>query len=839
MRVTIKFALCIFTTAMLGFGLHLLRSTRANQCRMTYMQPAYETESVQLNDTPYGLVRYVGDKDSMDARRRRMHPVLFVPGHKGNLEQVRSLGAHVARLGLDLEVYALDLAEEPTALHAGLLWQQARFTSACVRQLVELHPGSSSVLMVGHSLGGVVIRTALVLPSFPAGSVSTVLTLGTPHQAPPLHMDRSMATFYEQLARFWRTELPRLPPKPVPAAAPAAVAANAFTGGRGFMGTITHAVLWLCGADVSGDTVTVADAAGEGAASVAPVGSSEAACIAVDGAGASDGTSCAKPEAPAAVEATVETTAELAAESAYVEGGASGVDQLLSQASAARGGRKARARQTESEARTARDRRLQFANARLGQVALVSIAGGGADTTVPAALTAVSGLAPPNQAWHVAVDELQAFRGGAAGGAGGVDHLALAWCFQLQDAVARALNASAALPGDAKPQHRLAAMRAHLDGEAGGPAGAARDAARELRAAGLPAWVSARLDAVAALALALVSHRIWLVVPVWAGVGVLLVATVLLHALLGLASHPVPRPTLLLPPAVHFPAFLLAPAWGRLVRSAGQLPSAAFWAVTAASAAVHAATETGLLASLGRFGELGSSSDASGLAADGLDADYKEWTWYAAAAAAWCAGCLLEAASVLVYAVGVPCSIALAATRATAEHLAGPFCLYGGVLLALFLVFLVLESLQSITGGVCRAVVEGPLASLRSLKCFSKAWAWVMAWAALAKNEAAKTGDEMREAHRNKRHTGGSAGGAAGSGYLSASERWLAAALWLAFVGLHLSSLAPVSLRGLLSLDRSFAVEVAIITLFAIGTIAALLVSFVALPAYASQNLAR
>jgi hypothetical protein len=74
--------------------------------------------------------------------------VLFIPGHKGTFKQARSLGAHVRQLGLDMEVYTLDFNEESTALHAGLIWQQAHFTVKAVRAIMELHHDAPHLLVV-------------------------------------------------------------------------------------------------------------------------------------------------------------------------------------------------------------------------------------------------------------------------------------------------------------------------------------------------------------------------------------------------------------------------------------------------------------------------------------------------------------------------------------------------------------------------------------------------------------------------------------------------------------------------------------------------------------------
>ena len=49
-----------------------------------------------------------------------------------------------------------------------------------------------SVVLVGHSMGGVVARALFTLPRFSPALVSLILTLASPHQAPPLSLDTQL-----------------------------------------------------------------------------------------------------------------------------------------------------------------------------------------------------------------------------------------------------------------------------------------------------------------------------------------------------------------------------------------------------------------------------------------------------------------------------------------------------------------------------------------------------------------------------------------------------------------------------------------------------------------------
>ena len=62
-----------------------------------------------------------------------------------------------------------------------------------------------SILIVAHSMGGFIARAALTFPSVSPSSVSSLITLSTPHCAPPiLAVDSSLASFYDRVNRVWQ-----------------------------------------------------------------------------------------------------------------------------------------------------------------------------------------------------------------------------------------------------------------------------------------------------------------------------------------------------------------------------------------------------------------------------------------------------------------------------------------------------------------------------------------------------------------------------------------------------------------------------------------------------------
>ncbi|CAM9199795.1 unnamed protein product, partial [Chrysoparadoxa australica] len=133
-------------------------------------------------------------------------PVLFVPGHLGTYQQARSIGSHLATSGVGLDLFALDFLEEMTAIHASYAWRQAQFLNhalAAIRNLYRGTGGAASVMVVGHSYGGIVARAAVTLTSYRHGDISDIITLGTPHALPAWPLDPSMSSLMADSNSFW------------------------------------------------------------------------------------------------------------------------------------------------------------------------------------------------------------------------------------------------------------------------------------------------------------------------------------------------------------------------------------------------------------------------------------------------------------------------------------------------------------------------------------------------------------------------------------------------------------------------------------------------------------
>ncbi|PNS21035.1 GPI inositol-deacylase [Sphaceloma murrayae] len=159
-------------------------------------------------------------------------PVLFIPGNAGSYKQVRSLAAEAAYYYRDnlqhdeaaqaagkrpLDFFSVDFNEDITAFHGQTLVDQADYLNDAIAYILSLYhnphrsvrdpdlPDPTSVILVGHSMGGIVARAMLTRPNYLSNSVNTIITLSAPHARAPVSFDSDMINIYEDMNRYWRT----------------------------------------------------------------------------------------------------------------------------------------------------------------------------------------------------------------------------------------------------------------------------------------------------------------------------------------------------------------------------------------------------------------------------------------------------------------------------------------------------------------------------------------------------------------------------------------------------------------------------------------------------------
>uniref|UniRef100_A0A3B4TSS8 GPI inositol-deacylase n=1 Tax=Seriola dumerili TaxID=41447 RepID=A0A3B4TSS8_SERDU len=209
-----------FALGLLAVGLReLLTGFEENRCSMTYMFEYPEYRRVALPRRvarlypAYGLYLYGEGLYAQETRALKLTgaPVLFLPGNAGSYKQ-RSLGSVALRKaenmegGLHFNVFTVDFNEELVALYGGSLLRQTHFLHESIKAILRLYKHlktpPQSVVLVGHSMGGVVARALFTLPRFNTNLVSLIITQASPHLAPVLALDPYLL-FYSAVRQKW------------------------------------------------------------------------------------------------------------------------------------------------------------------------------------------------------------------------------------------------------------------------------------------------------------------------------------------------------------------------------------------------------------------------------------------------------------------------------------------------------------------------------------------------------------------------------------------------------------------------------------------------------------
>ncbi|XP_018534163.1 GPI inositol-deacylase [Lates calcarifer] len=218
-----------FALGLLAVGLReLLTGFEENRCSMTYMFEYPEYRRVALPRRiarlypAYGLYLYGEGLYAQETRALKLTgaPVLFLPGNAGSYKQARSLGSVALRKaenmegGLHFNVFTVDFNEELVALYGGSLLRQTHFLHESIKAILRLYKHlktpPQSVVLVGHSMGGVVARALFTLPRFNTKMVSLIITQASPHLAPVLALDPYLLDFYSAVRQKWVNQANKL-----------------------------------------------------------------------------------------------------------------------------------------------------------------------------------------------------------------------------------------------------------------------------------------------------------------------------------------------------------------------------------------------------------------------------------------------------------------------------------------------------------------------------------------------------------------------------------------------------------------------------------------------------
>ncbi|XP_023930190.1 GPI inositol-deacylase-like [Lingula anatina] len=211
---------------LFALGLHdFLTNFEENGCEMTYMfqYPQYTKINLKKNVKEkfprYDLYIYGEGEYAVKLRSLKLTgiPVLFIPGNAGSYKQVRSLASvalqksNTREDNIHFNYFSVDLNEEMSGIYGGVLQDQTEFVHECIKAILKLYKSSThipdSVVVVGHSMGGMVARGLFTLPDFDPKLVHLIITQATPHRSPVIDIDIRQSEFYDKVNGYWRDNM--------------------------------------------------------------------------------------------------------------------------------------------------------------------------------------------------------------------------------------------------------------------------------------------------------------------------------------------------------------------------------------------------------------------------------------------------------------------------------------------------------------------------------------------------------------------------------------------------------------------------------------------------------
>ncbi|KAF7792832.1 hypothetical protein EIP86_003933 [Pleurotus ostreatoroseus] len=206
------FSLCCVAVLYYA-GVDIVKTLSPQGCRMSWMSPSYVLQnkfdrswSPLADRYSLWLYREVG----WEGNELHGAPVLFVPGNAGSSHQVRSIASSAtrqfyseayqvaeefrARTMKPLDFFAasaVEFNEDLTAFHGTTMDAQRRYSERAIDYILSLYPEGTSIIVMGHSMGGIVATSML-----PHDNISAIITMSTPHTLPPARFDRRIDRIY-------------------------------------------------------------------------------------------------------------------------------------------------------------------------------------------------------------------------------------------------------------------------------------------------------------------------------------------------------------------------------------------------------------------------------------------------------------------------------------------------------------------------------------------------------------------------------------------------------------------------------------------------------------------
>lgn len=87
----------------------------------------------------------------------------------------------------------MEFNEDLSAFHGPTIEAQTAYTARAVTYILSLYPSGTPIIVMGHSMGGIVATSLL-----PSSNISAIITMSTPHTLPPARFDARIDQIYDR-----------------------------------------------------------------------------------------------------------------------------------------------------------------------------------------------------------------------------------------------------------------------------------------------------------------------------------------------------------------------------------------------------------------------------------------------------------------------------------------------------------------------------------------------------------------------------------------------------------------------------------------------------------------
>lgn len=95
----------------------------------------------------------------------------------------------------------MEFNEDLTAFHGPTIEAQTAYASQAISYILSLYPPRTSIIIMGHSMGGIVATSLL-----PSENISAIITMSAPHTLPPARFDARIDKIYANNQKILSTD---------------------------------------------------------------------------------------------------------------------------------------------------------------------------------------------------------------------------------------------------------------------------------------------------------------------------------------------------------------------------------------------------------------------------------------------------------------------------------------------------------------------------------------------------------------------------------------------------------------------------------------------------------